>query len=104
MVPERLEQLIKQLHRGGVVLLTALNVLEPFNMNGFKANSSATYHLLAEALRKGHHARSRFVGDPGFFDVPINDLINKKHACFLLMRSLIGTSKNPGSPTNLERA
>ena len=65
---------------GGVVLLTALNVLEPFNMNGFKENSSATYHLLAEALRKGHHARSRFVGDPGFFDVPINDLINKKHA------------------------
>ena len=65
---------------GGVVLLTALNVLEPFNMNGFKENSSATYHLLAEALRKGHHARSRYVGDPGFFDVPINDLINKKHA------------------------
>ena len=28
---------------GGVVLLTALNVLEPFNMNGFKENSSATY-------------------------------------------------------------
>ena len=65
---------------GGVVLLTALNVLEPFNMSGFKENSSATYHLLAEALRKGHHARSRYVGDPGFFDVPINDLINKKHA------------------------
>ena len=37
---------------GGVVLLTALNVLEPFNMNGFKENSSATYHLLAEALEK----------------------------------------------------
>ncbi len=65
---------------GGVVLLTALNVLEPFNMNGFKENSSATYHLLAEALRKGHHARSRYVGDPEFFDVPIDDLINKKHA------------------------
>ena len=65
---------------GGIVLLTALKVLEYFDLGKIGNNSALTYHLLAEALRKGHHARSRYVGDPGFFDVPINDLINKKHA------------------------
>ena len=65
---------------GGVVLINALNVLESFNLNKYKENSAVTYHLIAEALRKGHHARSRNVGDPEFYDVPISSLIDKKHA------------------------
>ena len=65
---------------GGIVVLTALNVLECFQLSQLTPNSAGTYHLIAEALRKGHHARSRNVGDPEFYDVPISSLIDKKHA------------------------
>ena len=59
---------------GAIVVLDALNILENFTLGKYKSNSSATYHLLAEALRRGHMDRSRYIGDPGFYDVPVEDL------------------------------
>ena len=38
---------------GGIVLLTALKVLEYFDLGKIGNNSALTYHLLAEALRRG---------------------------------------------------
>ena len=49
---------------GGIVLLTALKVLEYFDLGKIGNNSALTYHLLAEALRRGHNNRSHHVGDP----------------------------------------
>ena len=33
--------------------------------------------MLAEALRRGHNNRSHHVGDPNFYEVPINQLLSK---------------------------
>ena len=52
---------------GGIVLLTALNVLEYFDLGQIGNNSALTYHLLAESLRRGHNNRSHHVGDPSFY-------------------------------------
>jgi len=63
---------------GGVVLLTSLNILNNFNLKKDESNSTSTYHLLAEALRRGHNNRSHHVGDPSFYSVPIDRLLSKK--------------------------
>ena len=63
---------------GGITLLTSLNILSFFDLQKFNKDSAITYHLISEALRRGHNNRSHFVGDPDYFDVPINQLLSKK--------------------------
>ena len=63
---------------GGITLLTALNILNQFNLKNFKSNSLPTYHLLSEAIRRGHNNRSSEVGDPLFYDVPTNELLSTR--------------------------
>lgn len=65
---------------GGVTLLTALNFLSFFKIEKDESNTFKTYHLLAEALRRGHNNRSHHVGDPSFYKVPINELLSKDRA------------------------
>ena len=63
---------------GGVVLLTSLNILNNFKLKKSDSNSTSTYHLLAESLRRGHNNRSHHVGDPSFYKVPFDELLSKK--------------------------
>ena len=63
---------------GGVVLLTALKVLESYKFKKTDSNSARTYHLIAEALRRGHNNRSHEIGDPNFYNVPIDSLLSKE--------------------------
>jgi gamma-glutamyltranspeptidase/glutathione hydrolase len=63
---------------GGITLLTSLNILNQFNLKNFKSNSLPTYHLLSEAIRRGHNNRSSEVGDPLFYNVPTNELLSSK--------------------------
>lgn len=62
---------------GGITLLTALNILSYFDLSKFKSDSALTYHLLSEAIRRGHNNRSHYVGDPDYFDVPVEKLLSK---------------------------
>ena len=68
---------------GGITFLTALNVLSYYNLGKYRKDSSLTYHLLAEALRRGHNNRSHHVGDPDYYDVPTEGLISKGRAKLL---------------------
>jgi gamma-glutamyltranspeptidase/glutathione hydrolase len=63
---------------GGITLLTSLNILNQFNLKNFKSNSLPTYHLLSEAIRRGHNNISSEVGDPLFYNVPTNELLSSK--------------------------
>tara|TARA_B100001057_G_scaffold81425_2_gene76906 strand:- start:5281 stop:6999 length:1719 start_codon:yes stop_codon:yes gene_type:complete len=63
---------------GGVVLLTSLNILSLFELQKADSLSVRTYHLLAEALRRGHNNRSHHIGDPSFYNVPIQNLLSKE--------------------------
>jgi len=80
---------------GGVVILTALNVLENFQLNGLAPNSARTYHLLSEALKYGHQNRSKLVGDPGYFDVPYDMLLSKKLAREKAKKISLTSATNP---------
>ena len=65
---------------GAAVLLESLNILENFSVEDMGAQSAQFLHLFAEALQRGHMDRSRFMGDPEFYDVPIQKIISKKRA------------------------
>ena len=40
--------------------------------------------MIAESLRRGHNNRSHYIGDPAFYDVPIQELISNKRTKELL--------------------
>ena len=65
---------------GATVLLEGLNIIENFETNKMGPNSASFIHLFAEALQRGHMDRSRFMGDPQFFNVPIEKIISKERA------------------------
>ena len=82
---------------GGITLLTALNILSYFDLAKYQSNSLTTYHLFSEALRRGHTNRSSEVGDPVFYDVPVNKLLSKDRT-----RELASTIKlNKATKTSL---
>tara|TARA_B100001057_G_scaffold460946_2_gene512509 strand:- start:9105 stop:10802 length:1698 start_codon:yes stop_codon:yes gene_type:complete len=65
---------------GGIVILTALNILETFQLSHLEANTAQAYHLIAEAMKFGHQNRAKFVGDRKFSDVPLEMLLSKDTA------------------------
>ena len=64
---------------GGVHILQILNVLEHFDVRGNGAGSAANVHLLAEAMRLAYADRSKHLGDPDFYPVPIDWLTSKDY-------------------------
>ena len=63
---------------GSFVVLGALNTLENFQLQGIDPISSQYIHLFSEALMRGHLDRSRYVGDPAFYNVPYQLLLSKQ--------------------------
>ena len=68
---------------GAAVLLEGLNILENFKTDEMGPNSASFLHLFAEALQRGHMDRSRYMGDPQFYDVPIDKIISKERGSSL---------------------
>ena len=61
---------------GGVALLQMLGMLEGYDLEETGFGSSLTIHLMAEIERRAFADRSRWLGDPAFFDVPVRGLLD----------------------------
>lgn len=68
---------------GGVHLIQMLNMLEPYDLKTMGAGSAAGYHLMIEAMRRAFADRSKHLGDPDFWPVPVKGLVSKKYAAHL---------------------
>jgi gamma-glutamyltranspeptidase/glutathione hydrolase len=77
---------------GGVHLVQIMNMLENDNLKEKGHNSAATLHLYIEAMRQAYADRSKYLGDPDFSDVPVEELISKEYAA--LTRAQIPTDKS----------
>jgi gamma-glutamyltranspeptidase/glutathione hydrolase len=64
---------------GGVHILQMLNILEHFPVAAWGAGSANNVHLLAEVARLAYADRSKHLGDPDYYDVPIAWLISKAY-------------------------
>jgi len=92
---------------GGVHVIQMLNILEEFPIKSLEHNSSETIHIMAEAMRLAYADRSQHLGDPAFWDVPVDGLVSKKYANDLrkkIDRAQASNSEdiNPGKPQDYE--
>ena len=65
---------------GGVAMLQMLNMLSAHDVKKIGYGSSDCIHLLTEVMRRAYADRSRWLGDPDFYKVPIAGLISAKYA------------------------
>src|SRR6185436_3229971 len=63
---------------GGLVLAQSLFILESMPMS--RVSESERAHYIVEAMRRGYQDRARFMGDPGFFAVPVKKLASREYA------------------------
>jgi gamma-glutamyltranspeptidase/glutathione hydrolase len=64
----------------GIVLLQALNILEPIDLKSMGQNSAAYVHTLVEALKLAFADRDHWIADPRFSKVPTEQLLSKRYA------------------------
>jgi gamma-glutamyltranspeptidase / glutathione hydrolase len=64
---------------GGVTLCEMLQVLEAYPLGRLGFHSSASVHLLTEAMRHAYRDRNTFLGDPDFVDNPVTRLLSLHH-------------------------
>ena len=65
---------------GGIVLLSALNVLEGFDLTKLGDRTAQSIHLITEAYRRAYMDRSDYLGDPDYNDIPTAALTAKPYA------------------------
>ena len=71
---------------GGVALIEALNILEAFDLASRGAGSSASFHVMAEAMKLAFADRAAYLGDSDFIEVPVSRLVSKDYAARLRAR------------------
>ncbi len=65
---------------GGVHVLQMLNVLEGWDLKSLGHNSADYIHRLTESMKYAYADRSKYLGDPDYFDVPVAALTDKAYA------------------------
>jgi gamma-glutamyltranspeptidase / glutathione hydrolase len=65
---------------GGIVLISALNILESYPPSGLGDRSAAWIHLATEAWRRAYMDRADFLGDPDYNTIPVAALTAKNYA------------------------
>ena len=65
---------------GGIVLLSALNILERYDLAHLGDRSVAWIHFVTEACRRAYMDRVEYLGDPDFNRIPVPELVSKKYA------------------------
>ena len=65
---------------GGVAIIQMLNILENFDVKNFSHSSSEYIFLLKNIMSFAYADRSVFLGDPDYFNVPVDELISKNYA------------------------
>lgn len=65
---------------GGALLIHMLNMLEHYSLDSLGWNSSDYIHILTEVERRAYADRAEHMGDPDFWDVPLNMLLSKDYA------------------------
>lgn len=65
---------------GGVHLIQMLNILEGFDIKKLGHNSAYYIHTLTEVMRRAYADRSKYLGDPDFYNVPVEQLLDRDYA------------------------
>jgi gamma-glutamyltranspeptidase/glutathione hydrolase len=80
---------------GGVVLQTALNILEPYDLAKMGDRSVEWIHLVTEAYRRAFMDRTDYLGDPDYNELPVEEMTSTAYAD--AWRATIGSKATPSS-------
>ena len=61
-------------------MIQMLNMLARFELKPLGFGSSDYIHLLTEVMRRAYADRGRWLGDPDFYEVPVEGLISRSYA------------------------
>jgi len=61
---------------GGIALLQLLRSVEKYPLHRWGHNQDSTVQLMVEAERRVYADRSKYLGDPDFYKVPVQSLLN----------------------------
>jgi gamma-glutamyltranspeptidase/glutathione hydrolase len=64
---------------GGVALIQLLEMVETYGIDTLKWHSPEYIHLIVEAERRVYADRSKHLGDPDYYDVPVSQLIDSTY-------------------------
>lgn len=92
---------------GGVHIIQMLNILENYPIRDMGFGSADVMHLMAEAMRRAFADRSKHLGDPDYYDVPLEWLTDKAYAAELsakidMKRATPSSEVLPGKPPGYE--
>ncbi len=65
---------------GGLMIVIMLNILENFDLEAMGHNSADYIATVAEAMKIATVEKDARMGDPRFFDVPLEELMSKEYA------------------------
>lgn len=68
--------------QSGATVIETLNILGFKNLSemGDYTKNPITFHVMAEALKRSYADRTKYLGDPGYIDVPVDILISRSFA------------------------
>ncbi|CAN5442972.1 gamma-glutamyltransferase [soil metagenome] len=92
---------------GGIALIQLLTITEDFPVSQWGWNTVETIHFMVEAERRVYADRSMHLGDPDFFDVPVEGLLNsgyikQRMADFSVEKATRSNIVAPGEPAYKE--
>lgn len=64
---------------GGIALLQLLKSVENYPLKRWGFNKDSTVQVIVEAERRVYADRSKYLGDPDFYKVPVDSLLNTKY-------------------------
>jgi gamma-glutamyltranspeptidase/glutathione hydrolase len=65
---------------GGIVLVSALNILEGYDLAQLGDRTPESMHLITEAFRRAYMDRTEYLGDPDYNSIPVAALLAKSYA------------------------
>ena len=79
---------------GGVHIIQMLNILENYDLKEFEHNSSKYINLLTEIMKHAYADRSKYLGDPDFFDVPVKKITSYEYSNEIYKNIDLGSIKS----------
>jgi gamma-glutamyltranspeptidase / glutathione hydrolase len=88
---------------GGIALIQLIKATAPYPVKVWGWNRAKTAHLMVEAEKRVYADRAKHLGDPAFYKVPVEDLldsayIRRRMESFSLKKATKSNKISPGSP------
>ncbi|MFH1005361.1 MAG: gamma-glutamyltransferase [Bacteroidota bacterium] len=64
---------------GGIALVQLLNMIEKYSLKDWGWNKEKNVHLMVEAEKRVYADRAEHLGDPDFYPVPVNNLLDSDY-------------------------